>query len=149
VDFRDYDTRLAAYALIVEDDAVLLTWFNGSATDPPGWSLPGGGVEFDETVEEAVVREVREETGHEVALHEPLAVHSFTEPTGHGSSRPFKSLRVVFRASVTGGTLGTLEVGGTTDFAAWVPLDGLGREDSRADIVDVAVGAWRSSPDGG
>jgi 8-oxo-dGTP diphosphatase len=144
VDFTDYDTRLAAYALIVDEDRVLLTWYNGSGKDEPGWSLPGGGVDFAESVEEAVVREVREETGHDVALHEPIAVHSFTEPVGHRSPRPFKSVRIVFRATIAGGTLGTLEVGGTTDFAEWVPIDRLASENGRADIVDVAIDAWRA-----
>ena len=88
---------------------------------------------------------MREETGHEIALHELVAVHSFTEPTGHASPRPFKSVRIVFRATIAGGTLGTLEVGGTTDFAEWVPIDRLASENGRADIVDVAVDAWRAS----
>ena len=145
MEFTDYDTRLAAYALIIENDRILLTWYNGSNRDDPGWSLPGGGVDFAESVEQAAVREVREETGHNVALHEPIAVHSFTEPTGHASPRPFKSVRVVFRATIAGGTLGTLEVGGTTDFAEWVPIDRLASEDGRADIVDVAIDAWRAS----
>lgn len=144
MEFTDYDTRLAAYALIIENDRILLTWYNGSNRDDPGWSLPGGGVDFAESVEQAVVREVREETGHDITLHEPIAVHSFTEPTGHASPRPFKSVRLVYRATIAGGTLGTLEVGGTTDFAEWVPMDRLASENGRADIVDVAVDAWRA-----
>jgi 8-oxo-dGTP diphosphatase len=32
------------------------------------WSFPGGGVENDETLEQAVVREVREETGFSVRV---------------------------------------------------------------------------------
>jgi 8-oxo-dGTP diphosphatase len=143
VDYTDYDTRLAAYALVVEDGRVLLTWYNGAGAGTPCWSLPGGGVEFDETVTEAVVREALEETGHDVVLHDPLTVHSWTG-TSNVSGRPFKSVRVIYLASVVGGTLGTLEVGGSTDFAAWLELDDVEQEHSVADIVLVGIDAWRS-----
>ncbi|MGC4939433.1 NUDIX hydrolase [Kribbella sp. DT2] len=140
--FTEYHTRLAAYALIVDDaEQVLLTWYNGSGRGEACWSLPGGGVEYDETVEEAVVREVLEETGYQVVLHEPLAVHSFTAGAEPDRPLPFKSLRVVYRASIVGGSLGTLEVGGTTDYAEWSAPDTI--EGPRADIVDVALAAWR------
>jgi 8-oxo-dGTP diphosphatase len=44
VDFTEYDTRLAAYALIVDDrERILLTWYNGKGRGEPGWTLPGGG----------------------------------------------------------------------------------------------------------
>jgi 8-oxo-dGTP diphosphatase len=60
----DYDTRIAAYAVIVdESDRILLALWNEAS--PPQWPMPGGGVELLETVEEAGVREVREETGYE------------------------------------------------------------------------------------
>ena len=143
--FTEYDTRLAAYAFIVDDaERLLLTWYNGTGWGQPCWTLPGGGVEYDESVEQAVIREVLEETGHQVALHEPLTVHSFTGTRAAEPSRPFKAVRVVYLASITGGTLGTLEVGGTTDYAQWVPLERFGHEEPRADIVDAAVAAWRA-----
>jgi 8-oxo-dGTP pyrophosphatase MutT (NUDIX family) len=67
VDYRDYDTRLAAYA-VIKDRAgrVLLALWNEAET--PKWTMPGGGVELHETVEEAVVREVREETGFDIIV---------------------------------------------------------------------------------
>jgi ADP-ribose pyrophosphatase YjhB (NUDIX family) len=142
--YTEYDTRLAAYAVIVEDGRILLTWYNGEAgKGTPCWSLPGGGVEYDETVEQAVLREVREETGLEVALHAPLTVHSWTG-TSNLSSRPFKSVRVLYDAEVTGGTLGTTEVGGSTDYAEWLALDEVLAQPSLADIVPVAIDAWRA-----
>lgn len=45
---------------------MLLTWFNGGGRARPGWTMPGGGVEFDESIQDAVAREVFEETGYTV-----------------------------------------------------------------------------------
>ena len=56
---------LGARALIHDRDrgAVFLV----RHTYVPGWQLPGGGVEVGETMEEALVREVREEANIELA----------------------------------------------------------------------------------
>lgn len=126
MDYTDYDTRLAAYALILDgagdERRVLLALWNEA--DEPAWTMPGGGVELHETVEEAAVREVREESGYDVRLGRLLGVDSFTVP-GHeranGSGRELKSVRVVFEAEVVGGELAR-EVGGTTDESRWIPV---------------------------
>ena len=55
--------RLAAYALVVRDDAVLLTRHSPRGPRPGEWSLPGGGLDHGEPPAAAVAREVAEETG--------------------------------------------------------------------------------------
>ena len=55
------------------------------------WALPGGIVEYGETVEEAAVREAREETGLEVRLLGLVGVYSepSRDPRGHYVSIAF------------------------------------------------------------
>lgn len=143
VDFGDYDTRLAAYALVVdEDDRLLLAlWNEGPA---PEWTMPGGGVELHETPAEGAVREVREETGYDVELGEVLGVDVHVVPAAERldpPGRPMKSVRVVYSARVVGGEL-THEVGGTTDEAGWIPLADVPSL-VRVPLVDAALAMWR------
>lgn len=139
--FTEYDTRLAAYALLTTDDGqVLLTWFNGNARNEPSWTMPGGGVEFDESIRDAVSREVFEETGYTVDVGHLITEHHFTVPRT-ADRRPFRSQRFLLAATITGGELGTTEREGTTDFAKWVPIGEVFDLQPRADIVDVAIAA--------
>jgi 8-oxo-dGTP diphosphatase len=144
LEFHDYDTRVAAYAVIVEDDRILLSWWNGEGHGEPAWSLPGGGVDLPETPAEGVVREVSEETGLDVELTGLLTVDSFVKAPAERvivTDRWVRHLRLVFTAKVVGGTLGTLEVGGSTDYAEWVPIASV-PEAPHVGLVDVALGAW-------
>jgi 8-oxo-dGTP diphosphatase len=53
---------------------------------PFGWALPGGFVEFGETVEQAAIREAREETSMEVELRALLGVYSRPDRDPRGQS---------------------------------------------------------------
>ena len=74
---RTYPTRpyLAVSAAIFRDGRVLIV----RRARPPAhglYTLPGGGVELGETLEQAIIREVREETGLAIT---PLALVGFRE----------------------------------------------------------------------
>ena len=131
-EFTDYDTRLGGYAVVVREGHVLLAPWN--EPEVPMWTLPGGGIELHEELEDGVVREVREESGYDVVVGRLLGVDTRVTPPGDRlqpvGDRFQKSVRVVFEATVVGGGL-TAEVDGTTDEARWIPLadvPGLRRE---------------------
>ena len=58
---------------------------------PHGWALPGGFLEYGESLEQAAVRECREETGLEVELIRQLHTYSdpARDPRGHTVSTVF------------------------------------------------------------
>ncbi len=56
--------RASAYGIIIRNGKVLLVAISKSGK----YFFPGGGVEKGETLEEAVKREVREETGYNVKV---------------------------------------------------------------------------------
>lgn len=74
---RTYPTRpyLAVSAAIFRDGRVLIVR-RARAPARGLYTLPGGGVELGETLEEAVIREVREETALEVA---PVALAGYRQ----------------------------------------------------------------------
>src|SRR5437667_2373000 len=88
--------RIGVYALVFDGEHVLLA----HRRDIDWWNLPGGGMEEGETVDEAMVREVREETGLEVKVEQLVGVYS----------KPQKQEVVLtFRCAVTGGVLSETE----------------------------------------
>jgi 8-oxo-dGTP diphosphatase len=48
---------------------------------------------------------------------------------------------IILAVTIDSGTLGTTEVGGTTEFARWIPLHRARSLNPRADIIDVALKA--------
>lgn len=72
---REYPLRpiVAVGAAVRRGEQVLIVQ-RGKAPSYGVWTVPGGAVELGERMDEAVVREVREECGIEVAVGEPVGV---------------------------------------------------------------------------
>ncbi|MGA4517094.1 NUDIX hydrolase [Solibacillus silvestris] len=83
-----------ASAIIIRDNRVLMI----RTIDLNSWSIPSGGVEDGETVEEACIREVAEETGYEVKIVKEL----HTKKT---IIKEYKVTTKYFLCEITGGDI--------------------------------------------
>ena len=66
--------------------------------EPKGWAIPGGFVDYGESLEEAAVREAKEETSLDVAVVEQL--HTYSDPDRDPRQH---TISTVYVASVLGG----------------------------------------------
>ena len=94
---------LGAAAVVIHDGRVVLIR-RGQAPSAGEWSIPGGGVELGESVETALRREVREETGLEIAVGRFLEVFERVELDDAGAVR-FHFVVLDYAATVVGGSL--------------------------------------------
>ncbi len=70
-----YKNPIPAVDIIIHNDykeVVLIERKN----PPLGWALPGGFVDYGETIEEAAIREAKEETSLEIVLERVLGIYS-------------------------------------------------------------------------
>ena len=72
------DPKLAVAALIEVDGRMLMGRRSRHSASPGMWSFPAGYVDRGEKVEDALVREVREETGLAVRIEAVLGLYSAT-----------------------------------------------------------------------
>jgi ADP-ribose pyrophosphatase YjhB (NUDIX family) len=139
--------RVAAYALVQQDGAVLLTRVSPRGFHTGQWGLPGGGIEHGEEPRDAVRREVREETGLDCEVGEVVTVDDVrvrgTAPSGRDEE--FHSIGIVYAARVAAGAKPRVEeLEGTTDAVAWVPVSDI--EAGTVPVVETVRRALAAAP---
>lgn len=134
----DGQFRVSCYALLVEDGRVLLCRLSPTVPGQGQWTLPGGGMRLGEEPEQAMIREVLEETGLNVDPTGLFLVNSYTSETDPSK----QNIRIVYRARILGGEL-THEIDGSTDIPKWIPIEQL-NELPLVSLARSAVDRWRA-----
>jgi len=133
--------RVRVAAVIPYEDGLLLV--RQSKGGEPYYLLPGGGVESDETLADALAREVAEETGLSCAIVRPLFINDTIDPAGGRRHL----VNITFLAETTGGALIARPTDPTIEGVETVAVDDLGELDLRPPIADVLIAAARERYD--
>jgi len=91
--------KVTVDGIILEDEMILLIK-RGNTPFKGKWALPGGFVEYGEKTEDAVVREVFEETGLNTKISRLVGVYSDPkrDPRGH-------TITIVYTLEIRGGNM--------------------------------------------
>ena len=116
--------RVGAYALVLDSEERLLLVRGAARSDGPGeWWMPGGGLEFGETPETGVLRELEEETGLRGRIVGLAGSLSAVYPSSvERPGEPVHILGFVYRVEVDDADL-RHEVEGSSDQCAWLSRD--------------------------
>jgi mutator protein MutT len=104
-------------AVIISDNRILLIK-RGRDPFKNYWALPGGYIDWNETAEEAVAREVKEEVGLTVLSTQLIGVYS--SPDRH----PQQAINIAFSVTVSG----EAKAGDDAREFKWIPIDELPEE---------------------
>ncbi|QZN78798.1 NUDIX domain-containing protein [Paenibacillus sp. DR312] len=98
---------------------VLLAWRNRQP-EQHTWSIPGGKVDPYETLETAVIREIKEEVDLDIAIDSLLCTAETIQP-----EQKEHWISVLYSTKVIGGHARNLEEGGAIGEIGWFPLNDL------------------------
>lgn len=111
---------VAVGAIIWKQDRFLLIR-RGTPPRKGGWSIPGGRQEAGETVQEAVCREIREETGIEIAITGLAAVVDLIDRDENGIKHHYTVIDMLAEWRS-----GEARAGDDATDVAWVRLEEIG-----------------------
>ncbi|HET9868985.1 MAG TPA: NUDIX domain-containing protein [bacterium] len=95
--------KLAVNALVFNDRGEVLL---AKRTDNGLWCIPGGHVDLGETLEQACLRELFEETGLKARVARLVGIYSDPAHSLHIAQGPeWHTVRVSFLCRITGGTI--------------------------------------------
>jgi 8-oxo-dGTP pyrophosphatase MutT (NUDIX family) len=108
----------AASAVVIGDNNRILLQ---KRRDNGLWSLPGGGMELGESIEETIIREVKEETGYDVKVLKCIGIYTDPEHVIEYSDGEIRQqFSICFACEITGGSL---EVSSESKEVEFISLD--------------------------
>jgi 8-oxo-dGTP diphosphatase len=92
--------RVRACVAVIDHQKLIMVPHYGTDVGPVQWHIPGGGIDFGESLREAALREFFEETGLQASIDHLLDVSEVIKP-----EQPWHSITVTFHGTLHGGQI--------------------------------------------
>ena len=128
VSLDELQWRPSVYGIVIKDGSILLS----SQHTANQYDLPGGGIETHENIEQALVREIKEETGIDTDIGELMMATDnifIWKPDDPSRREVLHSIMLYYVATMIGGEISTkgfdVQERECAKQAVWLPLDEL------------------------
>ena len=147
---KNQTIQVLSRAIIISDGHILLAYHprpepaNNKELSIPFYYLPGGQIEFKETAEAALQRELIKKTGHEIYIDHFLGVVEYSwNFDGDDDCRDVHEINLIFSANFAE-SLGKHEIPQKLENVAfkWIPLDQLQSIDLRPEDLKELIPEW-------
>ncbi|WP_127578902.1 NUDIX hydrolase [Paenibacillus koleovorans] len=137
------DQWRGAAGVCVDEQGRLLMVLQGKPEEEKRWSVPSGGREGEETLEQTCIREVFEETGYRIRTTKPLQEKK-------GTIAGIDYSVTYFEIEITGGEAVIQDPDGLIYEIAWIPREELERlplsfEEDRAFLLHITSTSTRGT----
>ena len=125
---REAEFRVSVHAIIENNDSILLI---KDGRSDQGLEFPGGGIELGQTPQEALIREIREETGYDLDENSIDVINVSSENYYHGKrDKYFCGISITFTAQLESEKQHELQLDSPDeiDEVKWVKIDELLKE---------------------
>ena len=114
----DQQFCLAIHSWIKKDNKYLVTRRSNSDDFMPGfWDTPGGGIDFGENHQHALIREIKEESGLDVKINKLIFCHDILYPNRHW-------FVLIYECEIVGEEIITIDPNEHDEYR-WVTIDDL------------------------
>lgn len=127
----------SVHGVVVNSEGAILVH---QREDHPFWALPGGKIEFGESVVDCLKREMKEETGLEVIPKKLLGVFSSPEYILSFKEMVFQPLLLVFLCKATGVERLTLTAESVS--FSWMSQENISKHETFPLVKEIARWVW-------
>lgn len=144
-DLNSFQSQKPANSIIIENEkGELLTAIRSIDPGKGKWDFPGGFTSLDENMEEALVRETKEELGINVAVDQLEYVGSFIQPSYEYQNISYQVLAFFYTAKLDSSIISEIKPADDVASVKFVKIEKINKDDTAFEVNLKALEAFKN-----